>query len=37
MLTLTGTIPEMEKGQALLILSVQHPRGNDEVKFLITK
>lgn len=35
--TLTGTIPEIEKGQALLIVSVQHPRGNDEVKFLITK
>ncbi len=35
--TLTGTIPDIEKGQALLIVSVQHPRGNDEVKFLITR
>jgi len=36
-LSLTATIPQVEKGQALLIVSVQHPRGNDEVKFLITK
>lgn len=30
-------VPPLEKGQALLIVSVQHPRGNDEVKFLISK
>lgn len=35
--TLSAAIPEIEKGQALLIVSVQHPRGNDEVKFLITR
>lgn len=35
--SLAATIPQVEKGQALLIVSVQHPRGNDEIKFLITK
>jgi hypothetical protein len=32
---LKGTIPQLEKGQGLLVVSVQHSRGNDEVKFLI--
>lgn len=35
--TLAVAVPQVEKGQALLIVSVQHPRGNDEVKFLITR
>ena len=34
---LTGTIPNLEKGQGLLVVTVQHPRGNDEVKFLIRR
>ena len=34
---LTGTIPKLEKGQGLLVVTVQHPRGNDEVKFLIRR
>ncbi|MGD1148986.1 MAG: hypothetical protein ABR961_13665 [Thermoanaerobaculaceae bacterium] len=32
---LKGAIPKLEKGQGLLVVAVQHPRGNDEVKFLI--
>lgn len=32
---LAGTIPALEKGQGLLVVSVQHPRGSDEVKFLV--
>jgi hypothetical protein len=32
---LKGTIPKLEKGQGLLVVSVQHARGNDEVKFLV--
>ncbi len=32
---LDGTIPQLEKGQGLLVVSVQHARGSDEVKFLI--
>jgi hypothetical protein len=34
---LTGTIPKLEKGQGLLVVAVQHPRGNDEVKFLVRR
>jgi hypothetical protein len=34
-LELKGTIPALEKGQGLLVVSVQHTRGNDEVKFLV--
>jgi len=34
---LKGTIPKLEKGQGLLVVTVQHPRGNDEVKFLVSK
>ncbi|HVN32011.1 MAG TPA: hypothetical protein VMT45_08480 [Thermoanaerobaculaceae bacterium] len=34
-LELRGTIPTLDKGQGLLVVSVQHARGNDEVKFLI--
>jgi hypothetical protein len=36
-LELKGTIPALEKGQGLLVVSVQHTRGNDEVKFLVGK
>jgi hypothetical protein len=32
---LKGTIPKLDKGQGLLVVSVQHARGNDEVKFLV--
>ena len=35
MVELKGTIPNLEKGQGLLVVSVQHARGNDEVKFLV--
>ena len=34
---LKGTIPNLDKGQGLLVVAVQHPRGNDEVKFLVTR
>ncbi len=34
---LTGTIPKLDKGQGLLVVTVQHPLGNDEVKFLIRR
>jgi hypothetical protein len=34
---LKGTIPSLEKGQGLLVVSVQHARGNDEVKFLVRR
>ncbi|HQT93564.1 MAG: hypothetical protein B7Z61_06705 [Acidobacteria bacterium 37-71-11] len=34
---LKGTIPKLDKGQGLLVVAVQHPRGNDEVKFLISR
>jgi hypothetical protein len=34
---LNGTIPTVAKGQGLLVVSVQHARGNDEVKFLVRK
>jgi hypothetical protein len=34
---LSGTIPTVTKGQGLLVISVQHARGNDEVKFLVRK
>ena len=34
---LKGTIPKIEKGQGLLVVSVQHARGNDEVKFLVRR
>lgn len=34
---LGGSIPKVEKGQGLLVVSVQHARGNDEVKFLVRK
>ncbi len=34
-LELKGTIPQLEKGQGLLVVSVQHARGNDELKFLV--
>ncbi len=32
---LKGTIPRLDKGQGLLVVTVQHPSGNDEVKFLV--
>jgi hypothetical protein len=32
---LKGTIPALEKGQGLLVVSVQHAAGSDEVKFLV--
>jgi hypothetical protein len=32
---LKGTIPALEKGQGLLVVSVQHASGSDEVKFLV--
>jgi hypothetical protein len=32
---LGGALPTIERGQGLLVISVQHDRGNDEVKFLI--
>ncbi len=34
---LKGTIPPLDKGQGLLVVTVQHPRGNDEVKFLVRR
>ncbi len=34
---LKGTIPTLDKGQGLLVVAVQHPRGNDEVKFLVSR
>jgi hypothetical protein len=34
-LELKGAIPALEKGQGLLVVSVRHARGNDEVKFLV--
>ena len=34
---LKGTIPSLAKGQALLVVSVQHARGSDEVKFLVSR
>jgi hypothetical protein len=34
---LMGTIPKLDKGQGLLVVTVQHARGNDEVKFLINR
>ena len=30
-------LPKLDKGQGLLVVAVQHPRGNDEVKFLISR
>jgi Holliday junction resolvase-like predicted endonuclease len=32
---LKGAIPALEKGQGLLVVSVQHASGSDEVKFLV--
>ena len=34
---LKGAIPQLEKGQGLLVVSVQHASGSDEVKFLIRR
>ncbi|MDD5562505.1 MAG: hypothetical protein PHQ91_02210 [Thermoanaerobaculaceae bacterium] len=34
---LKGTIPGLDQGQGLLVVAVSHPRGNDEVKFLIRR
>ena len=34
---LTGTLPQVEKGTALVVVTVQHPSGNDEVKFLVKR
>ncbi len=34
---LAGTLPQVEKGTALVVVSVQHPSGNDEVKFLVKR
>ena len=34
---LRGTIPNLDKGQGLLVVAVEHPCGNDEVKFLVTR
>lgn len=36
-LLLQGEVPVLERGQGLLVVSVQHSRGNDEVKFLINR
>jgi hypothetical protein len=35
--SLKGTVPTLDKGQGLLVVTVQHPSGNDEVKFLIRR
>jgi len=34
---LQGEIPRLEKGQGLLVVTVRHERGNDEVKFLVKR
>ena len=34
---LSGEIPVMDKGTALLVLTARHPRGADELKFLIKR
>lgn len=36
-LHLAGTVPEIEKGTALIVVSVQHPAGSDEAKFLVKR
>ena len=33
--SLGGDVPVVDKGQGLVVLSVQHARGNDELKFLV--
>jgi hypothetical protein len=34
---IAGDVPVVDKGQGLMVLSVQHPRGNDELKFLVKR
>jgi hypothetical protein len=34
---LEGEIPRLDKGQGLLVVTVHHARGNDEVKFLVKR
>jgi len=34
---LAGTLPQVDKGTALVVVTVQHPSGNDEVKFLVKR
>jgi hypothetical protein len=35
--TLAGEVPNQDKGTGLVIVSVRHPSGNDEVKFLVQR
>ena len=37
MVELQGEIPRLDKGQGLLVVTVHHARGNDEVKFLVKR
>jgi hypothetical protein len=34
---LKGKIPQLDKGQGLMVVTVHHARGNDEVKFLVKR
>ncbi len=36
-LSLRGTVPEIERGTALVVVSAQHASGSDEAKFLVKR
>ncbi len=36
-LELKGELPKVDKGTGLVVVSVQHPNGSDEVKFLVKR
>jgi hypothetical protein len=35
--TLAGEVPSQDKGTGLIVVSVRHPSGNDEIKFLVSR